>query len=283
MKKTDVLICGKGFIGGKLETALGGRAVTTFIRSFADAERLVRRFRPRVLINAIGYTGRRNVDDCERDREGTLTANVFVPLWLAEAAIRHGVKFVHISSGCIYNYDYEKDRPLEEERVPDYFDLFYSRTKIYAERALLPLCGRYGILIVRLRIPLDDTPHPKNLLTKLIAYGKVIELANSVTYVPDFIRAVRFLLRRNARGIYNVVNKGGLRYVDLMEAYRRLRPDFAYERIRFRSLGLKRSNLILSCRKLEKAGFRVRPIRSVLKECVREYVRQVRPGGQGGT
>ncbi len=273
MKKNDILICGKGFIGEKLEAALGARAVTSFIRSFADAERIVKKNRPRVLINAIGSTGARNVDDCEKDKEGTLTANVFVPLWLAEAALRHGVKFVHISSGCIYHYDYKKDRPITETRVPDYFDLFYSRTKIYAEQALRSLCDRRNILIVRIRIPLDDRPHPKNVLTKLLHYGKVIEIANSVTYVPDLVRALKFLLRRDARGIYNVVNKGAMRYADLMEAYRRLRPGFTYKKIRFRSLGLKRTNLIMSCRKLEKAGFRMRPIRSVYKECVREYVR----------
>jgi len=92
--------------------------------------------------------------------------------------------------------------------------------------------------------------------------------------VPDFLRAMKFLLRRDARGIYNVVNKGAMRYRDLMEAYRRLRPAFTYKKIRFRSLGLERTNLIMSCRKLEKAGFRMRPIRSVYKECIREYVRQ---------
>ena len=274
MKKSDVLICGKGFIGGKLEAALGGRAVGTFIRSFADAERLVQKHRPRVLINAIGYTGVRNVDDCEKDKEGTLTANVFVPLWLAEACLRHGVKFVHISSGCIYRYDYKKDRPVTETRPPDYFDLFYSRTKIYAEQALLPLRARHNILIVRLRIPLDNVPHPKNILTKLLRYRKVIELPNSVTYVPDFVKALKFLLRRDARGVYNVVNKGAMRYADLLEAYRRLRPGFTYKKIRFRSLGLKRSNLIMSCRKLERAGFRMRPIRRVYEACVREYVRR---------
>ena len=177
MKKNDILICGNGFIGTKLGVTLGVHASGVILRSFADAEKLVRRHRPRVLINAAGYTGRRNVDDCELDKEGTLAANVFVPLWLAEAAVRRGIKFVHISSGCIYHYDYKKDRPITETRVPDYFDLFYSRTKIYAERALEPLCRKRGVLITRIRIPLDDTPHPKNVLTKLLRYGKVIDRA----------------------------------------------------------------------------------------------------------
>ena len=50
-----------------------------------------------------------------------------------EVAFRNPVKLVHISSGCIYHYDYSKQKPITEKDVPDYYNLFYSRTKIYAE------------------------------------------------------------------------------------------------------------------------------------------------------
>jgi dTDP-4-dehydrorhamnose reductase len=273
LKKNDIVICGKGFIGEKLWKALGGRMVTTFIRSYADAEKVVKRHRPRILINAIGYTGKNNVDDCEKDKEGTLTANVFVPIWLAEAAIRRGIKFVHISSGCIYHYDYKKDKPITETRVPDYFDLFYSRTKIYAERALEALDRGPNILIVRIRIPLDNVPHPRNILTKLLRFEKVIDVPNSVTYIPDLIRAFKYLIKKDARGIYNVVNSGGLRYPDLLDVYKKYVPDFGYKVIDYRKLGTARTNLVMSARKLQRFGFKIRPISEVLEECVRTYLK----------
>jgi 3,5-epimerase/4-reductase len=273
MKKSKILICGGGFIGERLKETLGAAVTNDWIRTFEDAERLVDREQPAVLINGIGQTGKNNVDGCEAEKDQTMTANVFVPLLLAEACLRRGIKFVHISSGCIYHYDYKRDRPISETKVPDFFDLFYSRTKIYSERALEVLSQEKDILIARIRIPLDDRPHPKNILNKLIKYGKVIDIPNSVTYVPDFARAMKHLIAKRARGIYNVVNKGGMRYPEFMEVYRKYRPDFSYEVIDHRKLGLVRTNLLMSTKKLEATGFKVRPIREVYDECIQNYLK----------
>ena len=141
-------------------------------------------------------------------------------------ALRKKIKLVHISSGCIYQFDYSQEEPIKEGKIPDFFHLFYSRSKIYAERALEVLSKEFDILIIRIRIPLDNRPHPKNLLSKLITYRKVIDLPNSVTYIPDFIKALQHLLKINARGVYNVVNKGEMRYPFLLDVYKRYVPDF---------------------------------------------------------
>ena len=90
-----------------------------------------------------GITGQGNVDGCELEKDMTLFANTYMPIILAEVALRNNMKLVHISSGCIYHYDYARDKPLRE------------------------------------------------------------------TQIPDFIKALKHLIRVDARGIYNVVNKGG--------------------------------------------------------------------------
>ncbi len=267
-----VLILGKGFIGARLQEALNCNMTSRKIYSLKEIEEEVGRFKPRILINCIGYTGS-NVDDCELDKDKTLTANTFVPLMLAEVAVRKQIKLVHISSGCIYDFNYKKDKPITEEKLPDFFDLYYSRSKIYSERALEILSDKFNILIIRIRIPLDVRPHPKKLLTKLNTYKKVIDLPNSVTYIPDFVRALKHLIKIDAQGIYNVVNKDGLRYPDLMEVYKKYVPNFKYQIIDFKKLNKVRTNLLLSTRKLEKSGFKVRPIKEVLEECVREYLK----------
>jgi 3,5-epimerase/4-reductase len=135
------------------------------------------------------------------------------------------------------------------------------------------MAKKYNILTVRIRIPLDNRPHPKNILTKLIKYGKVIDIPNSVTYVPDFLKALKHLIKIDAYGIFNVLNKFGLRYPDLMDIYKKYVPDFEYTTIDHRKLGLVRTNLVMSVKKLEKTGFAVRPIKDVLEECVKEYVK----------
>ncbi|MDO8662327.1 MAG: sugar nucleotide-binding protein [Candidatus Omnitrophota bacterium] len=268
-----ILILGKGFIGERLQRALNCRISGKFIRSFADADKIIRQYKPRVIINCIGITGKRNVDDCELEKDTTLLANSFVPLMLAEAALRNNIKLVHISTGCIFNFDYARNKPIKEETLPDFFDLFYSRSKIYSDIALEALSKKYNILIARLRIPLLNESHPKNLLDKLIKYKQVIDIPNSVTYIPDFVRALKHLIKINARGSYNIVNKGGLRYPKLMDIYKKHVPGFSYEKIDFHKLSLTRTNLIMSTRKLEKSGFKVRKIDSVLEECVKEYLK----------
>lgn len=272
-KKTVIL--GAGFIGKKLESALSAQLVATRVTTYEDVENIIKKYRPEVLINCIGLTGKRNVDDCELVPDKTLSANTFVPILLAEAAFRHKIKLVHISSGCIYHFDYKKHKAIREERVPDYFDLFYSRTKIYAEDVLMQLAQRKNtnILITRIRVPLDSQPHPKNLLTKLIKYQKVINEPNSVTYIPDFIEALKHLLKVDAKGIYNTVAKGPLSYPKLMNAYKKFRPDFKYDVIKLKSLQLKRTSLIMSVSKLEKTGFKVRKIQDIVNECAKEYAK----------
>ncbi len=269
----NILIMGSGYIGKRLQEAYDCNLCDKRINNYRDAEVEIEKYAPKVLINAIGSTGRNNVDDCEADKEKTLFANSFIPVILAEIAIRKKIKFVHISSGCIYHFDYDKSALITEEDEPDFFDLFYSRTKIYAERALKTLSRQQDILIPRIRIPLDNRPHPKNVLNKLIKYGKVIDLKNSVTYIPDFIEALRYLIKIDARGIYNVVNKGGMRYPDLMNVYKKYAADYNYEVIDYDSLNLVRTNLILSTEKLEKAGFNVRNIEEVYEECVKNFVK----------
>ncbi|MFA4993323.1 MAG: sugar nucleotide-binding protein [Candidatus Omnitrophota bacterium] len=269
----NILILGKGFIGERLQKEFDCAVDGSMINCFSDAERLVKKYNPKIIINCIGITGKRNVDDCELEKDATLLANSFVPVILAEACLRDKVKLIHISSGCIFNYDYKKSKPIKEGSRDYFFKLFYSRSKIYAEIALEALSRDYNILITRIRIPLLNARHPKNVLDKLIKYKKVIDIANSVTYIPDFIRAIKHLIKIDARGVYNVVNKGGLRYPELMKVYRRYVPDFKFRLIPLKKLGLVRTNLILSTSKLEKSGFKVRNINSILEECVKEYLK----------
>jgi 3,5-epimerase/4-reductase len=270
--KNKILIFGKGFIGSRLQEELSCDISDANISSFNEAQEEVEKTKPQVIINCIGFVGR-NVDDCELDIDKTLASNTFVPLILGEIAARNNIRLVHLSSGCIYRFDYSKDEPIDESKAPDFFDLYYSRTKIYAERALNALTEKYPILIVRLRIPLDDRPHPRNLLTKLLTFKKVIDVPNSVTYLPDFFRALKHLIEIEATGIYNVVSKGALRYPELLDIYKKYVPGFNYQAIDRKDLNLVRTDLILSTAKLESTGFKIREIHEVLEECVQNYLK----------
>ena len=269
----DILIFGKGFIGRKLREAFDCDITARRINTFEDAEEEVKKYNPKIIINCIGYTGERNVDDCELDKGKTLFANTFIPTILGDLAFRKNIKLIHISSGCIYNFDYQNPKPVTEEDEPDFFNLFYSRSKIYAENILKSLFNCANVLITRIRIPLDCQPHPKNILTKLLNFQRVIDIPNSLTYIPDFIKMLKFLIEIDAKGIYNTVNKGALLYPELLEAYGKQASSHSYDIIDSKDLNLVRTNLVMSVEKLEKKGFKVRDMHEVLEECVSQYLK----------
>ena len=102
-RSNKYLIFGKGYIGGRLQGVLHCPIAERRIQHFSDAQAAIDQYRPKIIINCIGFTGENNVDDCEKDIDRTLNANTFVPIMLAEAAFRNKIKFVHISSGCIFH------------------------------------------------------------------------------------------------------------------------------------------------------------------------------------
>lgn len=268
-----ILILGAGYIGRRIQQETGYVICDQKISSYQDLLAIVKKYKPHTLINCAGYVGKNNIDDCEKAIDECLLANTFLPIWLGELACRTKIKVVHISSGCIYHYRYTKDKPIREGKKPDYNDLFYSRSKIYADQVLEHLTKSFNILILRIRVPLDIYPHPRNLLTKLIKYKKVISEPNSVTYIPDFIKALEHLLKIKAKGTFNVAVKGGLRYKQLLEAYQLHVPGFKFTKTSLKKLGLARTSLVLSTKKLEKTGFAVRGPEDILNECVGKYLR----------
>lgn len=272
MNVEQSLILGKGFIGTRLSQLLEIDCIDTRVNSFDDVSNIVDTYNPKILINCIGSTGENNTDDCEKEKEKTLYANTYIPILLAEVCMRKNIKLVHISSGCLFHYEYGKSEAIEEHFCPDFFDLFYSRSKIYSDIVLERLSLQYNILICRIRIPIDYVPHPKNLLTKLLRYKKVITMPNSITYLPDFAEMLYHLIMIDARGIYNCTNEGALFYPKLMDAY-------GAEYSILDNLNLVRTNLIMSVDELKNSGFVVRNINDIIGEIVTLYREEIKKNG----
>jgi hypothetical protein len=87
------------------------------------------------------------------------------------------------------------------------------------------------------------------------------------------IQALKHLIKIDAKGIYNVVNQGGLRYPEFLDVYKKYVPGFKYQVIDYRKLNLVRTNCLLSVEKLKKAGFKMRPVREVYEECIKNYLK----------
>lgn len=268
-----LLLGGRGYMGQQF-LKLYPDAVTPSI-DIADARAVadvLDREKPDVIINAAGKTGVPNVDWCEDHKTETMHANVLGPIVLAEECGKRGIYWVHLSSGCIFAGD-NGGRGYAEEDEPNFSGSFYSRTKAMAERALREFPG---ILILRLRMPFDGTPHPKNLITKLAKYAKVNDEENSITCLTDFLPAVKELITRRRDGIFNATNEGAISPYRIMELYREI-VDLAH---RFERLSLPaqasvtkvgRSNCILSTEKLLREGLSLRPIEEAVRASLLDY------------
>jgi len=223
--------------------------------------------KPDIVINAAGKTGRPNVDWCEDHKDETFHANVTGPVILMEECTKRGIYWVHLSSGCIYSGD-NGGKGFSEDDVPNFAGSFYSRTKTWSEQMLKEFPN---VLILRLRMPFDNTTNDRNLLMKLRKFSKVNDLQNSITYLPDFIKSAQILIEKRKTGIYNVVNEGGISPYEIIELYKEVvDPAHAADRLTEKDLPVvskvARSNCILSVTKLEDEGIVMRPVLEAVRE-----------------
>lgn len=227
---------------------------------------------PDIVINAAGKTGRPNVDWCEDHKEETLRANVTGPLVLLDACQARNIYLVHLSSGCIYTGD-NGGLGFTEDDAPNFDGSFYSRSKAWAELIL----KEFPVLILRLRMPFDDSTNERSLIMKVRKFTKVNDVQNSVTYLPDFLNAASVLIDRRKTGIYNLVNPGAISPYEIVELYKQIvDPSHQAERVPLEKLAVLskagRSNCILSTAKIEAEGISMKPVKDAVSDALKGLV-----------
>jgi nucleoside-diphosphate-sugar epimerase len=106
-----ILLGGTGYVGGQFARTLQERGIpfAAPLRSeidygqFAALRGWLEKNRPEFLINAAGYTGKPNVDACEKNWADTLQGNTLFPAAAAHACASLGIPYGHVSSGCIFS------------------------------------------------------------------------------------------------------------------------------------------------------------------------------------
>jgi dTDP-4-dehydrorhamnose reductase len=270
------LVFGAGFLGTRMAESLPDARLAGGI-DISDREAVLtalRTHRPACVINAAGKTGQPNVDWCESHPGETTRSNVIGPLVVAEACAELGVHLVHLASGCIF---YGPSPSPGGWREDDFANpsSFYSRSKYASDLVLARLPN---VAIVRLRMPIDTLPGPRNLITKLATYPQVIDVENSVTIVPDLVTVVGGLVALRATGIFHATNPGPVRHAQLLALYRQLvdpghRSTLIPENeLVARGLAVgSRSNCILASSRLQALGLTMRPSEVALPDVFRQY------------
>lgn len=214
-------------------------------------------YQPDVVINCAGYTGD-TVDDCEVNKDECADANAVLVETISHEC--NGRKFIHISSGCIFN----GDGPFSENDPPNFTSGWYQQCKLAGEKA----AGK-DAWIFRIRMPFSHVPHKRNWLAKLQNYDRILDGLNSVTWIDEFAIRSWQLWQKSPPGIYHATQRNP---VSTLDVARMVKPDVKeYDPVQFIKSHVQRSAAILDCSKFENAyGTPFTDSTVALRWCVKE-------------
>lgn len=191
----------------------------------------IQKVKPTHVFNAAGVTGRPNVDWCEDHRTETIKTNVTGTLTLADVCRQNGLLMMNFATGCIFEYDAEHPEGsgigFKEEDTPNFAGSFYSKTKAMVEELLKEYDN---VCTLRVRMPISsDLSNPRNFITKISRYNKVVNIPNSMTVLDELLPIAVEMAKRNLRGIYNFTNPGVVSHNEILEMYKEyINQDFKW-------------------------------------------------------
>jgi dTDP-4-dehydrorhamnose reductase len=241
----------------------------------------LREGRPSFLINSAGYTGKPNVDACERARTDCLKGNAVLPGVIRSACEKVNIPWGHVSSGCIYTGRREDGKGFGEDDPPNFSfrtnnSSFYSGTKALGEELLEGAAQTY---IWRLRIPFNEIDSPRNYLTKMMCYERLLDAENSLSQLDEFVRATWECWRKRVPfGSYNVTNPGAVTTREVVEMIQQSgvsKKQFSFfdTEDEFMRVAAKtpRSNCVMDSSKLDAAGIHMVDIQDAIRKALRNW------------
>ncbi|KAK3042442.1 hypothetical protein RJ639_000166 [Escallonia herrerae] len=182
----------------------------------------IRSVQPTHVFNAAGVTGRPNVDWCESHKPETIRTNVVGTLTLADVCRDQGILMMNYATGCIFEYDatHPADSGIgfKEQDSPNFTGSFYSKTKTMVEELLKEYDN---VCVLRVRMPISsDLSNPRNFITKITRYDKVVNIPNSMTVLDELLPISIEMAKRNCRGIWNFTNSGVISHNEVLEMYK---------------------------------------------------------------
>jgi dTDP-4-dehydrorhamnose reductase len=287
-----ILLGGSGYVGQayqKLFTELEvefrnvARKQVDYTNPHQLAE-LLAETRATFLINAAGYTGKPNVDACEDDKANCLFGNAVLPGSIRAACEKTGTPWGHVSSGCIFTGERPGGGGFREDDAPNFsfrtnHCSFYSGTKALGEEVL---AGAQECYIWRLRIPFSEIDSPRNYLSKLMRYARLLDAANSLSQLDDFCRATyECWSRRVPFGTYNVTNPGQVttrEVIALIRASGVSSQEFEFfaDEEEFMRIAARtpRSNCVLDTAKLTQTGIQMTEVHAAIEQALRAWRRE---------
>lgn len=233
------------------------------------------------IINAAGHTGKPNVDACERQRSECLAGNAVLPGTIRYASELTGVPWGHVSSGCIYQGRRPDGNGFSETDTPNFSFRtnncsFYSGCKALGEECLI---GAENTYLWRLRIPFNHESTPRNYLTKVMSYERLLDAENSISHLDEFVDAcLQCWAKRVPFGTYNITNTGSIttkRVTELISAH--LLPEKKYDFFKNEEEFMKiaaitpRSNCVMDTKKILDVGIKLSDVEDAIIKSLNKW------------
>ncbi|RKO91246.1 RHM1/ROL1 [Blyttiomyces helicus] len=224
-----------GWVGGMLYDLLRskGKDVHGTAVRLEDREQVLAvldSVKPTMVFNCAGKTGRPNVDWCEDNKEATLRSNAIGTMNLADCCFLKGIHMTNYATGCIYQYDETHKwhgKGFTEEDEPNFFGSFYSYSKGLVEKMLKTYTN---VLTLRLRMPVSDDLSPRNFVTKISKYARVVDIPNSNSILHDLLPASIIMAENRVTGVYNFTNPGAISHNEVLTLYKKyIDPSFTWK------------------------------------------------------
>lgn len=279
METNDDISCSKvliyghnGWIGSQLIDIIRESELKLhFIRgkarleNYEDVKNELDFYIPNFVLCVAGLTGKPNVDWCEDHQDEVLRINVIATSVLADYCFQRNIHLTYFGTGCIYEYSENMPRNgFTEDCIPNFQKSFYSKTKIITEQ-ILKLYD--NTLILRIRMPLSNDLHPKNFITKITKYEKVVNVPNSMTILSELLPISLDMMMKKVSGVYNFTNPGVISHNEILDLYTKyIDPTFTYVNFSLNEqskiLKAERSNNCLDSSKLMRLYPHISPIKS---------------------
>jgi dTDP-4-dehydrorhamnose reductase len=286
-----ILILGAtGYVGSALSKFLdaNGEPYTTYTVRFpfdrSEFKRHIIKNSVDVVINCAGFTGKPNVDECEKEglKIECLNANALLPHMVTEVCNDLRCRLVHVSSGCIFtdamcDKGHKPSFEFTEDDKPNFTFAdnncsWYSGTKALGE----DLLGN-DACIARLRIPFNGDINPRNYISKLIQYPKLLNATNSFSQLDEFVAGLFQLSTAYFNGPINLTQPGYMTTIEVVELLRKYNlltsnKDWFESPEEFLSHVIApRSNCVLDSSKAYREGIKLTPIQDAMEEAISKY------------
>ncbi len=230
IKKTILITGANGQLGREMRIVLEGDIFVNAI--YTDVEELditnakaiedcLTSNKVDYIVNCAAYTA---VDAAESNVDMCTKLNVEAPTLLAQAAHKHGAKFIHVSTD--YVFDGTSCRPYREDD-PVCPVSVYGATKLDGERHIMDVAPDSIIV----RTAWLYSPYGKNFVKTMLELGRsrdslrvVCDQIGTPTYALDLASAIKSFIdcEQWNPGIYHFSNEGAISWYDFTIAIHRL-------------------------------------------------------------